>query len=91
MNITHADDGFCNRETESNDHGFYTWNETHVGETDKQICVNGPKERYPNGRASRYCMGPLLWMVYSGVECVSDATARLRMLKGVCITPVSQG
>jgi hypothetical protein len=83
-----SDDGFCNRENEKTDHGRYTWSETQVGETDKQICVNGPKDEYdPDGRASRYCKGHLDWMTYSGAECVSDATARLRQLEMVYTMP----
>ena len=83
-----TDDGFCNRENEKTDHGSYTWNETQVGETDKQMCMNGPKDEYdPDGRASRYCRGDLDWMTYSGAECVSDATVRLRQLEMVYTMP----
>ena len=46
--------------------------------------MNGPKEAYqPDGRATRVCVSPLKWAEYSGKECVSDATARLKMLAEV--------
>ena len=76
--------GFCDREPEKTLHGCYIWNETRVGQTDAQICVYGPKEEYkPDGRATRVCMGPLRWEMYSGIECVSEATNRLRSLAEV--------
>ena len=74
--------GFCDYEEEANDHGFYKWNETPVGETDKQVCTHGNKPEYPNGIATRDC-GTSGWMDYDGSACISNATYELMLLSQV--------
>ena len=71
--------GFCGYEEESNAHGFYQWNETPVGETDKQVCTHGNKPDYPDGIATRDC-GPNGWMDYDGSACISNASNELTLL-----------
>lgn len=74
--------GFCDYEEEGNDHGFYKWNETPVGETDEQVCTHGNKPEYPDGIATRDC-GPSGWMDYDGSACISNATYELMLLSQV--------
>ena len=71
--------GFCDYEEESNAHGFYQWNETPVGERDKQMCTHGNKPDYPDGIATRDC-GPNGWMDYDGSACISNASNELTLL-----------
>ena len=73
--------GFCDYEEVSNvdtDHGAFIWNETHVGETDEQVCQFGPE----GAKATRYC-GPGGWMMYNGKDCTPEATYRLMQLTEV--------
>lgn len=74
--------GFCDYEEESNDHGFYQWNETRVGEIDKQICTHGIKPQYSDGKATRLC-GHTGWMNYDGSACISNASNELTLLREV--------
>ena len=60
---------------EDTDHGTFTWNETHVGAFDEQVCPYGNDEGVPHGsKATRYCDSGGRWMMYDGDVCIPEAT-----------------
>ena len=71
---------------ENTDHGTFTWNETHGGIFDKQVCPYGNDEGVPHGsKAKRYCGSEGRWMMYDGDVCIPEATHILNQFTEVYI------
>ena len=84
VNIDSLDVGFCNCEKQNTDHSQYIWSETHVGKIDRQTCVFGNKDGFPeSANATRFCMAPEQWMEYVSTACLSEQTSRIQNLTKV--------
>ena len=68
---------------EETPHGNYTWKETEAGRNFSTPCVFGPEDGVDMAVATRRCAGPHEWEEYYGGYCVTELTARLRMLTNV--------
>ena len=96
--------GFCDHDMVANTpHGNYSWMETIAEENATSECFYEPtREAGPEGRATRKCGGPRMWLDYYGGECITVITFRFRQLANVSIvkalihlchkiSPLSQG
>ena len=65
-------------------HGNYSWMETIAGENATLECFYEPtREAGAEGRATRRCSGPRMWLDYYGGECITIITFRFRQLANV--------